>query len=69
MALRRRDGVECHLRRAHQAVGLGRRKSYFLQGYDKAGQPTTDKRKIAIHKFPPEYAHIIGVPFKLFKGG
>lgn len=31
-----------------------RRKNYFL---DKDG------------KFPPEYAHIIGVPFKLFKGG
>lgn len=31
-----------------------RRKSYFL---DKDG------------KFPPEYAHIIGVPFKMFKGG
>lgn len=31
-----------------------RRQSYFL---DKSG------------KFPPEYAHIIGVPFKLFKGG
>ena len=46
-----------------------RRKSYFLQGYDKAGHTTDDKRKIATYKFPPEYAHIIGVPFKLFKGG
>ena len=46
-----------------------RRKSYFLQGYDKAGNVTTDKRKIVNYKFPPEYAHIIGVPFKLFKGG
>lgn len=46
-----------------------RRKSYFLQGYDKDGQPTTDKRRITIYKYPPEYAHIIGVPFKLFKGG
>ena len=46
-----------------------RRKSYFLQGYDKAGNATDDKRKIATYKFPPEYAHIIGVPFKLFKGG
>jgi type III restriction enzyme len=45
-----------------------RRMSYFLQGYDKQGNPTTDKRKIVIEKFPPEYAHIIGVPFKLFKG-
>jgi type III restriction enzyme len=46
-----------------------RRQSYYLQGYDKNGQPTTDKRRIATWKFPPEYAHIIGVPFKLFKGG
>ncbi len=43
--------------------------SYVLQGYDKAGQPTDDKRKIVSEKFPPEYAHIIGIPFKLFKGG
>jgi type III restriction enzyme len=46
-----------------------RRMSYFLQGYDKDGNPTDDKRKIVIEKFPPEYAHIIGVPFKMFKGG
>jgi len=46
-----------------------RRKSYYLQGYDKSGEPTSDKRRIATWKFPPEYAHIIGVPFKLFKGG
>ena len=46
-----------------------RRQSYYLQGYDKSGEPTTDKRRIATWKFPPEYAHIIGVPFKLFKGG
>ena len=46
-----------------------RRKAYFLQGYDKEGAPTADKRRIAIYKYPPEYAHIIGVPFKLFKGG
>jgi len=46
-----------------------RRMNYFLQGYDKEGNPTDDKRKIVIEKFPPEYAHIIGVPFKLFKGG
>lgn len=46
-----------------------RRKNYFLQGYDKEGNPVTDKRKIVIEKFPPEYAHIIGVPFKMFKGG
>jgi len=46
-----------------------RRMNYFLQGYDKEGNPTDDKRKIVIEKFPPEYAHIIGVPFKFFKGG
>lgn len=46
-----------------------RRMNYFLQGYDKDGNPTSDKRKIVLEKFPPEYAHIIGVPFKLFKGG
>ena len=44
-------------------------KRYFLQGYDKEGNPTSDKRRIVTTKFPPEYAHIIGVPFKLFKGG
>ncbi len=46
-----------------------RRRSYYLESYDKHGEPTTDKRRIAIWKYPPEYAHIIGVPFKLFKGG
>jgi type III restriction enzyme len=46
-----------------------RRKNYYLQGYDKHGNPTSDKRKIVMEKFPPEYAHIIGVPFKMFKGG
>lgn len=46
-----------------------RRMNYFLQGYDKDGKPTDDKRKIVLEKFPPEYAHIIGVPFKMFKGG
>jgi type III restriction enzyme len=46
-----------------------RRMNYALQGYDKDGNPTDDKRKIVIEKFPPEYAHIIGVPFKMFKGG
>ena len=46
-----------------------RRMNYFLQGYDKNGMPTNDKRKIVIEKYPPEYAHIIGVPFKMFKGG
>lgn len=46
-----------------------RRMSYHLQGYDKDGNATEDKRKIVVEKFPPEYAHIIGVPFKMFKGG
>jgi len=46
-----------------------RRKNYYLQGYDKDGKPTEDKRKIVIEKYPPEYAHIIGVPFNMFKGG
>jgi len=46
-----------------------RRRSYYLETYDKEGNPTTDGRKIAVKKFPPEYAHIIGVPFKMFKGG
>lgn len=46
-----------------------RRMNYFLQGYDKEGNPTDDKRKIVVEKFPPEYAHIIGVPFNMFKGG
>lgn len=46
-----------------------RRMNYYLQGYDKDGNPTNDKRKVVIEKFPPEYAHIIGVPFKMFKGG
>ena len=46
-----------------------RRMNYHLQGYDKNDNPTSDKRKIKTYKFPPEYAHIIGVPFKLFKKG
>lgn len=46
-----------------------RRMNYHLQGYDKEGIPTQDGRKIVNYKFPPEYAHIIGVPFKFFKGG
>ncbi len=46
-----------------------RRMNYTLQGYDKDGQITNDKRKTVIEKFPPEYAHIIGIPFKMFKGG
>jgi len=46
-----------------------RRRSYFLKAYDKDGNSTSDKRRIATRKFPPEHAHIIGVPFKMFKGG
>ena len=46
-----------------------RRMNYLLQGYDKEGNTTDDKRKVVIEKFPPEYAHIIGIPFKMFKGG
>jgi len=46
-----------------------RRMNYFLQGYDKQGQPTSDKKKIVSEKFPPEYAHIIGIPFRMFRGG
>jgi type III restriction enzyme len=46
-----------------------RRMNYYLQGYDKEGNPTSDKRKVVTYKYPPEYAHIIGVPFKMFKGG
>lgn len=46
-----------------------RRLDYTLQGYDKDNNPTSDGRKTVMFKFPPEYAHIIGVPFKLFKGG
>ncbi len=53
-----------------------RRMNYFLQPYDKrTGEPIEPKNinyykeENLIYKFPPEYAHIIGVPFKMFKGG
>ncbi|MCA9096697.1 MAG: hypothetical protein KDA68_24630, partial [Planctomycetaceae bacterium] len=53
-----------------------RRKSYVLQPYDPtSGERLTEKQakqrkeENVLWKFPPEYAHIIGVPFKLFKGG
>lgn len=46
-----------------------RRMDYSLVGYDKEGNPTQDKRKIVEYRYPPEYATIIGVPFKFFKGG
>ncbi len=46
-----------------------RRKHYVLQGYDRKGRFTEDRRRIHSYRYPPEYAHIIGVPFKLFRGG
>ncbi len=50
-----------------------RRRSYYLAPYDaKTGEllpQNTRRTKDVVWKFPPEYAHIIGVPFKLFKGG
>lgn len=46
-----------------------RRMNYQLQGYDKEGNATNDGRRVVVEKFPPEYAHIIGIPFKMFKGG
>ena len=61
-----------------------RRKSYVLAPYDPdSGERLTDqiatRRKRdaqrarqqprILWKFPPEYAHIIGVPFRQFKGG
>lgn len=53
-----------------------RRMSYILKTYRKdTGEEIDIKEKHKfkpdnlIEKFPPEYAHIIGVPFKMFKGG
>ena len=50
-----------------------RRQRYTLAPYDaKTGERLPDdtrKTKDVIYKFPPEYAHIIGIPFKIFKGG
>jgi len=52
-----------------------RRKNYVLQPYDKDGReiPPANinrfKPENIVWKFPPEYAHIIGVPFRIFKGG
>lgn len=52
-----------------------RRRSYVIQPYNKDGDVIEQrdlhryKTENIIWKFPPEYAHIIGVPFKLFKGG
>ena len=52
-----------------------RRQSYELVPYDKEGNEIEQKNikryknENIVWKFPPEYAHIIGVPFKTFKGG
>jgi type III restriction enzyme len=50
-----------------------RRQRYKLTPHDtKTGEelPLDTKRtKDVIWKFPPEYAHIIGIPFRIFKGG
>ncbi|MBW9203502.1 restriction endonuclease subunit R [Bacteroidales bacterium SW292] len=52
-----------------------RRQSYNLVPYDKDGHEIEQKnvkkyrKENIVWKFPPEYAHIIGVPFKTFKGG
>ena len=59
-----------------QVVGRAlRRRSYDLTAYDLDGNELDPKvaakrsKKNVVYKFPPEYAHIIGVPFKTFKGG
>lgn len=52
-----------------------RRQNYVLVAYDKDGNEIEQKnikrykKENIVWKFPPEYAHIIGVPFKTFKGG
>jgi type III restriction enzyme len=51
-----------------------RRRGYELVAYDRHGQPVAgttkaDKARIATYKFPPEYARIIGIPFKSFQRG
>ena len=53
-----------------------RRRSYELVAYDIRTGKEIDpkdlhryKKENVTYKFPPEYAHIIGVPFKTFKGG
>lgn len=55
-----------------------RRKNYILQAYNKKGDPlspenlkrlTRESPEKIVWKFPPEYAHIIGIPFRMFKGG
>lgn len=52
-----------------------RRRNYELRPYNKDGEEIDSKDvkrykpENITWKFPPEYAHIIGVPFKTFKGG
>jgi type III restriction enzyme len=52
-----------------------RRRSYELLPYNLNGEEIDGKDvrrykpENIVWKFPPEYAHIIGVPFKTFKGG
>jgi type III restriction enzyme len=49
-----------------------RRKNYELVPHDRNGNivdPKTFKGKIDTWKFPPEYAQIIGIPFKTYKPG
>lgn len=52
-----------------------RRRSYELIPYNHDGEEIDQrnlhkyKEENIVWKFPPEYAHIIGVPFKTFKGG
>lgn len=52
-----------------------RRRSYELLPYRQTGEEIDNKelfrfnKENIVWKFPPEYAHIIGVPFKTFKGG
>lgn len=58
-----------------QVVGRAlRRRNYDLQAYDLEGNELDSKeakhrKKNIVYKFPPEYAHVIGVPFKTFKSG
>jgi len=48
---------------------LRRKKLLPSKATTRRASPRPTSAKIANYKFPPEYAHIIGVPFKLFKGG
>ena len=53
-----------------------RRRSYDVQAYDARTGEEIDPKELKrykqeniLYKFLPEYAHIIGIPFKNFKGG